>query len=96
MKRYAPGRKWQDVYHWYGMAAAWTMVETLRKAGRNVTRAGLMKAARSLDLKANPFLLPGIPIRTSATDNYPLDLVYLYRYDNKQWVRSSPPLATRG
>lgn len=96
MKRYAPGRKASDVYHWYGMTVAWTMVETLRKAGRDLTRAGLMKAARSLDTTANPFLLPGIRIRTSATDNYPLDAVYLYRYDNRQWVKASGLLPTRG
>jgi branched-chain amino acid transport system substrate-binding protein len=96
MKQYAKGRRAADVYHWYGMTVAWTMVETLRKAGRNPTRAGLMKAARSLDLRANPFLLPGIRLQTSAKNSFPLRHVYLYRYDNRQWVKSSGLLDARG
>jgi ABC-type branched-subunit amino acid transport system substrate-binding protein len=96
MRRYHPSGRVTDVYHWYGMTVAWTMVETLRKAGRNLTRAGLLEAARSLDLPANPFLLPGIRIKTSPTDYRPLEHVYLYRYDNKEWVRASGLLRARG
>ena len=43
MRKYAPSGKPTDVYNWYGMTVAWTMVETLRKAGKNLTRAGLLK-----------------------------------------------------
>ena len=96
MKRYNPSGKATDVYNWYGMTVAWTMVETLRAAGKNLTRAGLLKAAQGLDTSANPFLLPGIRLKTSRTDYRPMEQVYLYRYDNKQWVRSSGLLATRG
>ena len=38
MRRHSPGGKPTDVYNWYGMTVAWTMVETLRKAGANLTR----------------------------------------------------------
>jgi len=78
------------------MTVAWTMVETLRKAGRNLTRAGVMTAAQSLDTLSNPFLLPGIRLKTSRTDYRPLDTVYLYRYDNKEWVKASGLLVARG
>jgi branched-chain amino acid transport system substrate-binding protein len=96
MKRYNPSGRVTDVYNWYGMTVAWTMVETLRKAGRNLTRAGVMKAAQSLDTGANPFLLPGIRLKTSRTDYRPLETVYLYRYDNKEWVKASGLLRARG
>jgi branched-chain amino acid transport system substrate-binding protein len=96
MRRYDPSGDPTDVYNWYGMTVAWTMVETLRKAGRNLTRAGLLKAAQSLDTRANPFLLPGIRLRTSRADYRPLEHVYLYRYDNKQWVKASGLLHARG
>lgn len=96
MKTYAKGRRASDAYHWYGMAAAWTMVETLRRAGRNLTRASLLAAARRLDLAANPFLLPGIRLQTSATSSFPVRQVYLYRYDNRRWARASGPLDARG
>ena len=96
MRRHNPTGRPADVYNWYGMTVAWTMVETLRKAGRNLTRATLLRAAQSLDLQSNPFLLPGIRVQTSRTDYRPLEHVYLYRYDNKQWVRASGLLRARG
>jgi len=96
MRKYNPTGKQTDVYNWYGMTVAWTMVETLRKAGKSPTRASLLKAAQSLDTLANPFLLPGIRLQTSQTDYRPMEQVYLYRYDNKQWVRASDLLLARG
>jgi len=95
LRRHAPAARPSDVYNWYGMTVAWTMVDTLQRAGRNLTRAGVLKAARSLDTAANPFLLPGIRLRTSLTDSFPLDTVYLYRYDNRQWVKASGLLPAR-
>ena len=96
MKKHNPTGRPTDVYNWYGMTVAWTMVETLRKAGKNLTRAGLLKAAQSLDTAANPFMLPGIRLQTSRTDYRPLEHVYLYRYDNKQWVKASGLLRAKG
>ena len=96
MRRHHPKGRETDVYNWYGMTVAWTMTETLRKAGRSLTRAGLLRAAQSLDQRANPFLLPGIAVRTSKTRYFPLSGVYLYRYDNRQWVLSSALLDPRG
>jgi branched-chain amino acid transport system substrate-binding protein len=96
MRKYAPTGKPTDVYNWYGMTVAWTMVETLRKAGKNLTRASLLKAAQSLDTQANPFMLPGIRLKTSRTDYRPMEQVYLYRYDNKQWVKASGLLPAKG
>ena len=95
LKKYAPSAKPTDVYNWYGMTAAWTMVATLKQAGPKLTRAGLLKAAQHLNVENNPFLLPGIAIRTSPTNYFPLANVYLYRYDNAQWVRASALLPAR-
>jgi branched-chain amino acid transport system substrate-binding protein len=96
MRKHNPSGRPTDVYNWYGMTVAWTMVETLRTAGKNLTRTGLLRAAQSLDTRSNPFMLPGIRLKTSRTDYRPLEQVYLYRYDNKQWVRSSGLLLARG
>ena len=96
MKRFDPSGEPTDVYNWYGMTVAWTMVDTLRRAGRNLTRASLLAAARSIDTRANRFLLPGFRLRTSRSDYRPLDQAYLYRYDNKQWVKASGLLLARG
>jgi branched-chain amino acid transport system substrate-binding protein len=96
MRRYDPTGRPSDVYNWYGMTVAWTMVQTLERAGRNLTRASLLRAAQHLSLRGSPFLLPGIRLQTSPTDYRPLDQVYLYRYDNKQWVKASAILHARG
>jgi branched-chain amino acid transport system substrate-binding protein len=96
MRRYNPTGRISDAYHVYGMTVAWTMVETVRKAGANLTRASLLGAARSLNLEGNPWLLPGIRLQTSRKDYRPLEHVYLYRYDNKEWVKASGLLHARG
>jgi branched-chain amino acid transport system substrate-binding protein len=96
MSRYNPRGKQSDVYNWYGMTVAWTMVETLKKAGKTPTRASLLRAAQNLYLRNNPFLLPGIALKTSRTRYFPLNKVYLYRYDNRQWVKASSLLDARG
>ena len=66
------------------------------QAGKSLTRAGLLRAAQSLNTAANPFMLPGIRLKTSRTDYRPMEQVYLYRYDNKQWVKASGLLQARG
>ena len=95
MKTYDPSGKPLDVYNWYGMTVAWTMVETLKAAGKTLTRAGLLRAAQHLNLAANPFLLPGLTLKTGPTNYFPLANVYLYHYDNKQWVKWSALLPAR-
>lgn len=95
MKRYNPGGRPTNVYHWYGMTVAWSMVETLQRAGKSLTRAKLLRAAQTIDTRANPFMLPGIRLKTSPGDYFPMDEVYLYRYDNKQWVKASGLLKAR-
>jgi hypothetical protein len=72
------------------------MVETLRAAGPSPTRAKLLRSAQNLNLRSNPFLLPGVSLKTSRTRYFPLAGVYLYRYDNSQWVRASSLLDARG
>ena len=85
MKRYKGGNP-NDVYAVYGMSAAHTFVEALKKAGRSPTRTSIMKAVTHLNVHNDPFLLPGIVVRTTATDRFPLDQARLERYHNGRWV----------
>jgi len=78
-------RDLQDGYYVAGMAIAYTMVDTLKKAGRNLTREGVMRAATHLTEKGNPFVLPGIVIRTTPKSRFPLTQVRLQRWSNKAW-----------
>ena len=85
MKKYAPGANVNDVYHVYGMAVAWTTVEALKKAGKDLTRESLLKAVGSLNASGNPFLLPGIALKTSATDHFPIEQMLLQRWQKTSW-----------
>jgi branched-chain amino acid transport system substrate-binding protein len=84
LKRFLPNAKADDVFNYYGMAVAYTMVDTLRKAGRNPTRESVLRAATHLN-EINPFLLPGVRIKTSPNDYYPMDRVKLARYRGTHW-----------
>jgi hypothetical protein len=84
LRRFLPSAKPDDVFNYYGMAVAYTMVDTLRKAGRNPTRESVLRAATHLD-ESDPFLLPGVQIKTSPKDYYPMDKVKLARYRGTHW-----------
>jgi branched-chain amino acid transport system substrate-binding protein len=75
----------KDGYLIAGMAAAYTMVDTLKKAGKNLTRQGVMRAATHLNEKGNPFLVPGIVVRTTPSFRFPLTQVKLQRWNNRAW-----------
>jgi branched-chain amino acid transport system substrate-binding protein len=56
----------------YGLASAWTFVDALQHAGKNPTRASLMRALRNLKEK-NPFVYPGMTVQTSKKRTYPME-----------------------
>jgi branched-chain amino acid transport system substrate-binding protein len=86
LKKYVPGGNAKDGYYVAGMASAFTMVDALKKAGKNLTRTGIIKAALSLNEANNPFVVPGIVVRTSPTDHYPIDEVGLERWMGTHWA----------
>ena len=95
LKRYAPGNDPKAIANIYGMAAAFTLVDALKRAGRNPTRQSLLKAATSLNETNNPFVLPGIVLRTSATDRFALEQVQMYRYTKGVWRVFGPIVGAR-
>ena len=95
LKRFAPSAKPEDVYNFYGMGVAFTMVDALAHAGKSPTRASLLKAATHLN-EVNPFMRPGITIVTTPTDYYPISRAQLVRYDRSHWVAAAPLASARG
>ncbi len=93
MKRYLPSEDPKAVAHIYGMMAAYAMVDALKHAGRNLTRAGLLHAAQHLN-ETNPFLLPGLKLSTTPQDYFPIGETYLVRYLHGFWNVLGKPLKT--
>ena len=71
---------------------AQAMVEVLKRAGDNLTRANIMKVATSLHNVAIPLLLPGITLSTSETDYFPIHVLQLKRYDGARWQLVGKPI----
>ncbi len=86
MKTYCEGCDVNALAHIYGMASAYTMVDALKHAGQNLTRSSLLRAATHITEKTNPFLQPGIVIKTSPTDYLPFEQVKMFRYHNGRWT----------
>jgi branched-chain amino acid transport system substrate-binding protein len=61
-----------DGFNIYGVAVAYTMVDVLKQAGSNMTRANVMSIAASGLNETNPFLLPGITVKTTSGDHFPI------------------------
>jgi branched-chain amino acid transport system substrate-binding protein len=88
LKKYGSGvgsRDLKDGFYVAGMASAYTMVDALRKAGKNLTRAGVMRAATHLNERGNPFLITGAVVKTSPSKRFPVTQVRLQRWRGKAW-----------
>lgn len=85
MARYARTARVDDVHHVYGMAAAFTLMEALERTGPDLTRAGLMRAVGRLGVADNPFVLPGVVVRTGVGDRSPVEQLMLHRWQGRRW-----------
>ena len=55
------------------LAVGWTFVDALKHAGKNPTRASLMHALRNMNEKNNPFIYPGMVVKTSKKRTFPME-----------------------
>ena len=95
LKKYLPGANPKDGYYVAGMASAISLVDVLRRAGKNPTRASVMKAARSMNQLKHPLVIPGIVVKTSPTDGFPIEQVALERWTNGHWSMFGPLLTAK-
>ncbi len=84
LRRYLPDSKPREVANMYGMAAAYTMVDALRRAGKQPTRASLLRAATHLN-ERNPFLVKGVAVKTGPNDYYPVERTRMLRFHAGRW-----------
>jgi branched-chain amino acid transport system substrate-binding protein len=86
MQKYYPEGNTKDAFNVYGYTVAQTLVQTLKQAGNDLSRANIMKQAASIKDLALPLLLPGIKINTGPNDFYPIEQEQLAKFDGERWV----------
>jgi ABC-type branched-subunit amino acid transport system substrate-binding protein len=96
IKKYIPGGNPSDGFLIAGMAEAFTMVDALKAAGKNLTRKSLMTAVTHMNEANNPFLVPGVKVHTTPTFRFPISAVQLQRWHKGHWelfggVQSATP-----
>ncbi len=89
MQKYAPDVEISN-FTLYGAYVAEMFVETLRRAGTDLTRDGLITAAESIrDYNCDVCLAP---VNMSATDHRPIEIEQYIRVTNGDWVPFGEPI----
>ncbi len=65
------------------------LVEVLKRCGDNLTRENVMKVVANLDFEINTYI-PGIRIKTSPTDFYPIEQVQMMKFTGEKWQLFGP------
>jgi branched-chain amino acid transport system substrate-binding protein len=97
MAKWAPNLDPRNTFYYYGFAKAYDVVKLLAATGKSPTRAKLVSAARHMNW-TNPFTLPGVKVKTSATDPFPISQVKLIRFNasTKIWTEFGSLITGRG
>jgi branched-chain amino acid transport system substrate-binding protein len=85
-----------DGFNIYGVAVAYTMVDVLTQAGSNMTRANVMDIAANKLNETNPFLLPGVSIKTSSSDHFPITQEQVITWSAGAWHLQGSLIDERG
>ena len=84
--KYAPESDPANPVWVYGYTMAQALVVVLKRAGNDLSRENIMKAATSLpDTTTLPMVLPGIKISSSPTDYRPMKSMRLARFNGKMY-----------
>jgi hypothetical protein len=65
------------------------LVEVLKRCGDNLTRENVMKAVANMDFEMDTYI-PGIRIKTTSTDFYPIEQVQMMRFTGEKWQLFGP------
>ncbi|MGH7090523.1 MAG: ABC transporter substrate-binding protein [Stellaceae bacterium] len=76
-----------------GFMAAQMMVEVLKRCGGDLTRAHVMDVATHMENWSFPLLLPGITVRTSPTEHFPIHATGIKRFNGTRWVPVGKPIS---
>lgn len=82
MDRAMPNADRADTNYVYGYLAAKILEDVLKRAGDDLSRRNILKAATTMDLDV-PVLLPGIKVKNSPERYSPITQMQLTRFDGK-------------
>jgi branched-chain amino acid transport system substrate-binding protein len=94
--KYMPGADQNNGYFLYGMGAAYTMVDCLQRAGKNLTRQRVMDAAIHLNERDNPFVISGVVVQTSPNNRFPIGQEQLASYNGTRFSLFGSLIGARG
>jgi hypothetical protein len=84
MKAYFPDGNVQDQLIVYGYTVAQATVQVFKQCGDDLSHENIMKQATNMDI-ALPMMLPGIKVKTSPTDYFPVEAMRLQRFNGETW-----------
>src|SRR4051812_12125912 len=84
MKKYFPDGNRQDQLIVYGYIVAEATVQVFKQCGDDLTHENIMKQAANLDITL-PLMLPGIKLKTSPTDYFPIEAMRLQKFNGEIW-----------
>jgi len=85
LAKYVPEANVADSSAVTGYNMAQTMAVVLKQCGDNLTRENVMKQAASINGLQQGGMLPGVLIKTSATDFAPIEQLQLMRFKGERW-----------
>ena len=89
LNKYFPEADKSEVGPMTGYNMSSGLVEVLKRCGDNLTRENVMKVAANLDLEIDGFL-PGVRVKTSPTDFYPVEQVQMLKFTGENWKPFGP------
>ncbi|MEZ5652688.1 MAG: ABC transporter substrate-binding protein [Burkholderiaceae bacterium] len=84
LNKYLPGADITNTFYVFGYNAGQVTEQLLKQAGNDLSRANIMKQAANLDMEP-PMLMPGINVKTSPTDFFPIEREQLIKFNGKSW-----------
>ncbi len=96
MDKYFPEGDKNSSFTVYGYTVAQTLVEVLKNAKDDLTRANVMKQAASLKNLSHPMLLPGITINTGPNDFAPIKQMQMQKFNGERWELFGPIMGNVG
>ena len=85
-----------DGFNIYGVAVAYTMVDVLKLAGNTLTRSNVMSIAATQLNETNPFLLPGVKVKTTSSDHFPIMQEQVISWNGTGWTLQGSLIDERG